>query len=97
MTYMLTQATIAMLALREGVHLARYDEPHLAEYLSTPTLLVQGSADSIVPPAVAGDLARARPDLVTYLSVPGAEHVSEVDTDPARYTMALRQFLQPFP
>lgn len=89
-------ATRAMLAVALGVHLNRYREPALAAALTTPTLLIQGSADRVVPPTTAAAFARARPDLITYLRVSGADHVSAIDTDPGEYTRALASFLSAY-
>ncbi len=80
-----------------GVHLDRYDEPRLAAALSTPTLVVQGGADVVVPPAIADAFARARPDLVHYLRVAGADHVSAAGTDPDGYATALGRLLGSLP
>ncbi len=89
--------TEAMLRLGLGVDLSRYRRARLAAALGTPTLLVQGSADRVVPPDQAAAFARARPDLVAYLPVAGADHVSAIDVDPAGYTAAVVRLLSPLP
>jgi pimeloyl-ACP methyl ester carboxylesterase len=91
----LTWITKIMLRVVFHVNLDPYDAPRLAAALSTPTLLVQGTADRITPPSVAYAFAHARPDLITYLPVSGADHVSSIDTDPSAYNSALRRMLAP--
>lgn len=57
------------------------------------TLLFQGTGDTSVPFAANGALARARPDLVTYVQVAGAEHTQAWNANPAAYTARLKAFL----
>lgn len=92
-----TLVTQSVLTARFNVNLDRYNSRQLASALSTPTLLVQGAADTVVPPTIADQFAESRPDLVTYLRVPGADHVSAIDAEPAAYTIALRHLLAPLP
>jgi pimeloyl-ACP methyl ester carboxylesterase len=87
------RATQTMLDTRWSVRLDRYDTARLSGALTTPTLVVQGTADTIVPPATTDVFARSRPDLITYLRVPGANHISAVDTDPATYADVLCHML----
>lgn len=61
--------------------------------LSLPTLLVHGDADPTVPIELADVLAETRPELVTYLRVPGAGHVRSWNQDPEAYESTLRAFL----
>jgi hypothetical protein len=44
-----------------------------------------------IGPSVA--LARARPDIVTFVPVAGAEHTESWNVNPARYTARLKAFL----
>jgi len=60
--------------------------------IHVPTLLIQGSADRVVPAADAVEVRSLRPNLVTLRNVTGADHVSAIDTDPAGYTNAVTQF-----
>jgi len=93
----LTWATRVMLRHAHGIRLERYDVARLAAGLSVPTLVVHGGADAVVPAEVTERFALARPDLVTYLRVPGANHVSAIDTDPDGYAAATRRLLDGLP
>jgi pimeloyl-ACP methyl ester carboxylesterase len=83
----------ALLARRAGLNYSRLDQLRQEASLHVPVLLIQGTADTIVPPGLATAFARARPGLVTYLRVQGADHVSAIDTDPRGYRAALTRFL----
>ncbi len=61
--------------------------------LRAPTLLFHGTEDTVVPIGPSDAFARARPDLVTYIRVAGADHTQEWNVDPMVYTAALRSFL----
>jgi len=87
----------ALLAWRSGLSYAQFNQLQREASLHVPVLLIQGTADTIVPPALADAFARARPDLVTYLRVTGADHVSAIDTDLAAYRQALTRFLTRYP
>jgi pimeloyl-ACP methyl ester carboxylesterase len=87
----------ALLAWRASLNYAQFDQLRHEASLHVPVLLIQGTADTIVPPAVALAFARARPGIVTYLRVAGADHVAAIDTDPSGYRAALARFLAPYP
>jgi len=89
--------TESMLAWRTGMNYGRFDQLQREATLRARVLLIQGSADTIVPPATAEAFFRARPDLVAYLPVGGADHVSAIDTDPVGYRGALSRFLSDYP
>jgi pimeloyl-ACP methyl ester carboxylesterase len=89
--------TEAVLAWRDGIGYGDLDQVAHEPQLRVPVLLFQGGADTIVPASLATRFARARPALVTYLFVPGADHVSAIDVDPAGYAKALDQFLAAWP
>jgi pimeloyl-ACP methyl ester carboxylesterase len=93
----LVSLTETLLSWRTGLSYAQFDQLRHEASLRIPVLLIQGSADTIVPPALADTFARARPGLVTYLRVTGADHVSAIDTDPSGYRAALTRFLNRFP
>lgn len=63
-----------------------------ASELRWPILLFHGAADSTVQVATSDALARARPDLVTYVRTDG-EHVGSWNEDPAAYAASLGSFL----
>ena len=92
----LASLTELLVAWRAGLSYAQFDQLRHEKQLRVPVLLIQGTADTIVPPAIAGQFARARPGLITYLRVPGADHESAVDTNPAAYRAALDRFLGPY-
>jgi alpha-beta hydrolase superfamily lysophospholipase len=93
----LISLTENLLSWRSGISYAEFDQLRQESSLHLPVLLIQGSADTIVPPATADAFARARRGLVTYLPVAGADHVSAIDTDPSRYLAALARFLTRYP
>jgi len=93
---LITSTTETLLAWRTGLDYNMFDQLRYEAALRVPVLLIQGTADTIVPVAVADAFARARPGLVTYLRVPGADHVSAIDTDPRGYRAALGLFLARF-
>lgn len=86
-----------LLAWRTGLNFAQFNQLQHETSLQVPVLLIQGTADTIVPPGLADAFARARPQLVTYLRVAGADHVSAMDTDPGAYRAALARFLAGYP
>lgn len=61
--------------------------------LTAPVLLIHGDRDPVVPVELSDAYAEAEPDLVTYLRVAGAGHVSSWNTDPVAYEGALAAFL----
>jgi pimeloyl-ACP methyl ester carboxylesterase len=81
------------------IHLdySQFNQLHHERSLLVPVLLIQGQADTVVPPRLAARFAADRQDLVTYLPVPGADHVSAIDTEPANYRLALQRFLWGYP
>jgi uncharacterized protein len=86
-----------LLAWRTGLNFAQFDQLQNETSLHVPVLLIQGTADTIVPPSLADAFARGRPRLVTYLRVAAADHVSAMDTDPSAYHAALTRFLTGYP
>lgn len=68
-------------------YLSRVDE------LDKPILLFHGTDDGTVPVWTSDALAEARPDLVTYERVEGADHVRAWNVDRARYEAAVAAFL----
>jgi uncharacterized protein len=64
-----------------------------ASSIRTPTLLFHGRDDTLVPIGPSIALAHARPDLVTFVPVAGAEHTQSWNVDPIRYATRLKAFL----
>jgi len=79
--------------VRLGTGLDRFDWVARAGDLRRPMFVVHSDADTSVPDGPSRALARARPDLVTYLDVPGADHTRAWNVDPARYRTALAAWL----
>jgi hypothetical protein len=86
-----------LLARRIHLDYRQFDQLAQEPNLRTPVLVIQGTADTVVPPHLAATFSQRRPDLVTYLPVPGADHVSAIDTDPAAYTASVDTFLAIYP
>ncbi|MDP6823204.1 MAG: alpha/beta fold hydrolase [Dehalococcoidia bacterium] len=63
------------------------------DQLAAPVLLFHGDSDDRVPVETSDELAGARPDIVTYERVVGAEHVHAWNLDPGRYESAVESFL----
>ncbi len=93
----LAAITETLLSWRAGIDYAQFNQLEQEGQLRAPVLLFQGSDDTVVPPELAAEFARKRPDLVTYVAVPGAGHVSAIDTSPRIYIAALVRFLAALP
>ena len=78
---------------RFGVDWTDADYRRRADELVTPMLVIHGDADKRVPVATSRALAEARPDLVTLVEVPDADHVRSWNVDREAYGMAVRRFL----
>jgi uncharacterized protein len=82
---------------RAGIDFDRFDLLRSPPSRRPPTLLIQGGADSAVPPAPGRALHAASAALgwpMEYLEVPGAEHTAGWNTDPAGYDAAVTGFLR---
>ena len=64
-----------------------------AAELRVPILLFHGDADRLVHVRTSEALAKARPDLVTYVRVSGATHVRSWNMNPTAYERTLADFL----
>jgi len=84
-------------AWRFDIDWAAVDYLAQAGGLSAPVLLFHGDGDPKVPVSTSDELADMRPDIVTYVRVPGAGHVRSWNADPEAYETALREFLGPVP
>src|SRR2546421_4902773 len=80
-------------ALRAGINSAALNHERPAPERTTPTLLFHGTADSMVPVESSDAFAQARPDLITYQRVNGADHTPAWNVDLQAYENALKIFL----
>jgi hypothetical protein len=78
---------------RLGTGLGRFDWVARAGELRKPMLVVHSDADGYVPSGPSRAVARARPDLVTYLDIPGADHTRGWNVDPRRYEAGVEGWL----
>ena len=85
-----------IVALRTGLRWERLNQVSRAAELAVPVLIIHGDADETVPAVTSAAYAAARPDLVTYLRVPGAGHVEGWTSDQDGYGEALRTFVGRF-
>jgi alpha-beta hydrolase superfamily lysophospholipase len=90
---LLTAVARCIVRLRTGLRWERLDQVRRAVELTLPILLIHGDADAVVPVATSDALAAARPDLVTYVRVPGAGHAESWTVDRPRCAEALAGFL----
>ncbi|MFN0282783.1 MAG: alpha/beta hydrolase [Kineosporiaceae bacterium] len=89
----LTALAVRVVEQRYDIDLDRYDWPARAQDLKAPVLLFHSDEDSFVPDGPSRALARARPDLVTFVDVDGAEHTRGWNVDPTAYSAAMTRWL----
>lgn len=87
----LLPATMRLATARHGIDWTR--TRHAPETVARPLLLLHGDADETVPVETSDALAEARPDVVTYLRFPGADHVRCWNRDRDRYEVAVLDWL----
>ncbi len=75
------------------VSLDRLDWVRRADELHLPVLLIHSDDDEFVPAGPSRRLALARPDLVTFVNVPGARHTREWNVDPDQWDTTVARFL----
>jgi hypothetical protein len=72
---------------------ARYDNLDKIDRVRSPLLIIQGEADSLVPPAMARRLYEAAGGPKTLRLIPGANHNDLLFTGGSAYREAWREFL----
>lgn len=80
---------VQTLALRTGIDFDAFDWPARAGELDVPVLIFHSGSDSYVPVGPSRAVAAARPDLVTFVDVPGAEHTRSWNVDPLRHAQVM--------
>ena len=81
-------------SMRYGIDWAAVDYLDNTDWLQIKTLVIHGSADPVVPLATSQQLQRSQPVLVGLEVFPGALHAESWNADSARYTMAVRNYLE---
>jgi fermentation-respiration switch protein FrsA (DUF1100 family) len=89
----LTAVAKWMAGLRFGVEWGELDYLAHADELDVPILTIHGEEDEDVPIQTSEDLAEARPELVTFVRVPGAAHMEAWNVDPQTYEETVVSFL----
>ncbi|HKZ26264.1 MAG TPA: alpha/beta fold hydrolase [Rubrobacteraceae bacterium] len=84
-------------SFRTGIDWSELDQVKHAEEFSVPMLLFHGDQDKTVPVESSDAFAEARPDLVTYHRVHGADHVESWNLDPEGYRENVEEFLLTLP
>ena len=81
-----------LVGVHEGVDLAKTDWVSRADELHHRLLLVHSADDEFVPVGPSRELARVRPDLVTFEEWKVARHCKEWNTDPERWESLVADF-----
>lgn len=71
-----------------------FDYIETIRQLDAPVLLFHGDVDRTIPVDLSDRIAEMRPDLVTYVRVPGAGHVRAWNIDPSRYLETVKTFVR---
>ena len=79
---------------RWGVRWSQLNYLANAKKINTPILLFQGLRDQTVPPSSSNILAKELPNLVQYVTTPGAGHLESWNLNPQRYDFALQSFVE---
>jgi uncharacterized protein len=88
-----TDLALRVMQLRSGIDLDRLDWVARERELTVPMLVFASDDDTYVPDGPAKHLAADRPDLVTFVNVPGADHTRSWNVDPTAYEARLTQWL----
>ncbi len=81
-------------SFRFGIDWAGLNYLDRADELALPILLFHGTGDRKVPVGTSQSLAAQRPDLVTYVELPGVDHVRGWNADRDTYESAISDFLK---
>ncbi len=91
---LLTATALQLAAVRFDVDWDATDYLTDTDWLSVPTLVFHGTADTTVPISTSRQLAGAHPELVTLVETEGVEHVRSWNHDPEAYDKAVRAFIE---
>lgn len=80
--------------LAAPVDLKRMDWVSRSEELTHPTLIIHSQDDDFVPVGPSVNLAKKRPDLVSYVYFDQARHTREWNVDPLRWNTAVKTWLE---
>jgi pimeloyl-ACP methyl ester carboxylesterase len=81
-----------LVGVREGVDLAKTDWVRRADELHHRIMLIHSADDEFVPVGPSRELARVRPDLVTFHQWQVARHCQEWNTEPDRWERLVAEF-----
>ncbi len=89
--------TKSVSSFRAGIDWSALDQVERAGEFDAPMLLFHGDQDKTVPVESSDAFAEARPDLVSYQRVRGADHVESWNIDPEGYRETVEKFLLTLP
>ncbi len=81
-------------SIRFGIDYSQMNYLSGAGELAAPILLIHGEADREDPIAPSEALAKARPDIVTFVRIPGADHTRGWNVATGTYEAEVRDFLK---
>jgi pimeloyl-ACP methyl ester carboxylesterase len=81
-------------AIRYRFSWADFDYHSTLSDIHVPILLFHGDADRTIPVDLSDAAAAQRPDIITYIRVPGAGHVRAWNIDPEAYRQAVLEFVR---
>lgn len=89
----LTQLGLFVAGLRTGAHFGSLRQYRQAHEIGVPVLLIAGEADTTVPVSAVDRFAQAVAAPLSYVRLPGVEHVEAWNQDPEAYEEWLRLFV----